>query len=122
MPSDATSGGLPARQLFAPGADAILRLVLWSIVVVIVAGGAMALTWSYGDFVGNVGVAPAQPVPFSHKHHSGELGLDCRNCHEQVTHEVHGRAAADAHVHDVPFADLDRLFDAGAGARQPGPE
>ena len=88
MPSDATPRDLPARQLFAPGADAVMRLVLWSIVVVLVGGGAMALTWSYGDFVGNVGVAPEQPVPFSHKHHSGELGLDCRNCHAQVTHEA----------------------------------
>jgi len=23
-------------------------------------------------------------VPFSHKHHSGELGIDCRSCHQQV--------------------------------------
>src|SRR5262249_15043915 len=26
----------------------------------------------------------AQPVPFSHKHHTGELGLDCRYCHTSV--------------------------------------
>src|SRR6202042_1423273 len=25
-----------------------------------------------------------QPVPFSHKHHVGELGLDCRYCHTAV--------------------------------------
>ncbi len=25
-----------------------------------------------------------QPVPFSHKHHVGELGLDCRFCHSSV--------------------------------------
>ena len=25
-----------------------------------------------------------QPVPFSHKHHVGELGLDCRYCHTSV--------------------------------------
>ena len=23
-------------------------------------------------------------MPFSHKHHSGELGIDCRYCHQQV--------------------------------------
>jgi hypothetical protein len=25
-----------------------------------------------------------QPVPFSHKHHTGELGIDCRYCHTSV--------------------------------------
>nr|WP_232328798.1 cytochrome c3 family protein [Sphingomonas horti] len=25
-----------------------------------------------------------QPVPFSHKHHAGELGIDCRYCHTSV--------------------------------------
>lgn len=31
-----------------------------------------------------VGYAPVQPVPFSHKKHVGELGLDCRYCHSNV--------------------------------------
>jgi len=29
-------------------------------------------------------VARDQPVPFSHKHHVGELGIDCRYCHTSV--------------------------------------
>lgn len=29
-------------------------------------------------------VAREQPVPFSHKHHAGELGIDCRYCHTAV--------------------------------------
>jgi hypothetical protein len=28
--------------------------------------------------------APQQPVPFSHEHHVGQLGLDCRYCHNGV--------------------------------------
>ena len=27
---------------------------------------------------------PEQPVPFSHRHHVGGLGLDCRYCHTSV--------------------------------------
>lgn len=27
------------------------------------------------------GYAPAQPIPFSHRLHAGELGLDCLHCH-----------------------------------------
>jgi hypothetical protein len=30
------------------------------------------------------GVARTQPVPFSHQHHVGGLGIDCRYCHTSV--------------------------------------
>ncbi len=33
--------------------------------------------------------APAQPVPFSHAHHVGELGIDCRHCHDQAETTAH---------------------------------
>jgi hypothetical protein len=53
--------------------------------------GLALLTWaclvyarsSYGT---NVGVARVQPVPFSHQHHNGVLGIDCRYCHTSVEH------------------------------------
>lgn len=73
-----------ARQLFAPGADAIYRLVLLTAAGLVVAAFAVLYGLSHSNYNGDVGIAPAQPVPFSHKHHSGELGLDCRNCHQQV--------------------------------------
>jgi len=37
----------------------------------------------------DVGYAPAQPVPFSHALHAGELGLDCRYCHTTVEKAAH---------------------------------
>jgi hypothetical protein len=36
---------------------------------------------SYATFVGWV---RDQPVPFSHAHHAGDLGIDCRYCHTTV--------------------------------------
>lgn len=36
-----------------------------------------------------VGYEPSQPVPFSHKWHAGELGLDCRYCHSNVDSSSH---------------------------------
>ncbi len=36
-----------------------------------------------------VGEPPDQPVPFSHKHHYEELGIDCRYCHWSVTQQAH---------------------------------
>ena len=35
-------------------------------------------------YVTRAGVARDQPVPFSHRHHVGELGIDCRYCHTTV--------------------------------------
>lgn len=43
--------------------------------------GIVLVSSSYGT---HAGVAPVQPVPFSHEHHVGILGIDCRYCHTSV--------------------------------------
>jgi hypothetical protein len=49
-------------------------------VILIIAG-----VWYYGSpWYTDVGYAPVQPVPYSHKFHVSELGLDCRYCHVGV--------------------------------------
>lgn len=35
-------------------------------------------------YVTGVELARDQPVPFSHRHHVGGLGIDCRYCHTSV--------------------------------------
>lgn len=46
---------------------------------------AIAGIWYYGSpEYTDVGYMPKQPVPYSHKLHVGELGLDCRYCHTGV--------------------------------------
>jgi hypothetical protein len=37
----------------------------------------------------DVGYQPKQPVPYSHALHAGELGLDCRYCHNTVERAGH---------------------------------
>ena len=37
----------------------------------------------------DVGYMPDQPVPFSHQLHAGELGMDCRYCHNTVERSAH---------------------------------
>jgi hypothetical protein len=71
-------------QIFSRAADSYLRLAL--IVVAGAATGGLLLAGGLvrSDYVTRVGIAPAQPVPFSHKHHAGELGIDCRYCHDSV--------------------------------------
>ncbi len=36
-----------------------------------------------------IGYQPTQPVPYSHELHVGELGLDCRYCHNTVEESPH---------------------------------
>src|SRR5690349_582881 len=35
------------------------------------------------------GYAPDQPIPFSHKIHAGEVGVDCKFCHVNVERSAH---------------------------------
>ena len=46
---------------------------------------AVAFVWYYfSPQYTDVGYQPQQPVQFSHKLHAGELGMDCRYCHNTV--------------------------------------
>lgn len=56
------------------------------------AGGgyvAICLYFAVHPTTVNVGHAPEQPVPYSHKLHVGELGLDCKYCHNTVDKTAH---------------------------------
>ena len=52
---------------------------------VVVAGVGVYFTPKYT----RVGYQPSQPIPFSHKIHAGQLGLDCRYCHSFVEEGGH---------------------------------
>jgi hypothetical protein len=71
-------------QIFTASADTRLRaaglvIVLLILAAILFVGGEMDS--SYTTLVGWV---RDQPVPFSHKHHVGGLGIDCRYCHTTV--------------------------------------
>jgi hypothetical protein len=71
-------------QIFHPSTNTIARLTVFG-AAFIVGGVAWALgVVSRSSYADRVGVAVEQPVPFSHKHHVGSIGLDCRYCHTSV--------------------------------------
>jgi len=46
--------------------------------------------WYYGSpWYTDVGYRPTQPVPYSHKLHAGDLGIDCRYCHSLAEKSAH---------------------------------
>jgi hypothetical protein len=72
-------------QIFSPAADAWLRLFLVGAVSLAAGAVAFAVGFARSEWVTGARIhPPPQPVPFSHRHHAGELGIDCRHCHTSV--------------------------------------
>lgn len=71
-------------QIFTPSADTWLRAGAMVTFLLVVGGALMGGGLVNSSYLTRRGVGVAQPVPFSHKHHVGELGLDCRYCHTTV--------------------------------------
>lgn len=70
-------------QIFPRWTNSTPLLALAAIAAV--GGLAVAGVWYYfSPWYTQVGYMPRQPVPYSHKLHVGELGLDCRYCHANV--------------------------------------
>ena len=61
----------------------------------------------------DVGYQPRQPVPFSHRLHAGELGMDCRYCHNTVETSAHAAVPPTAtcmNCHATIAPDSDKLL------------
>lgn len=71
-------------QIFPRAADTYLRAGLIGIAVVVVGLLLLAGGLVRSDYLTGVAKQIAQPVPFSHRHHAGQLGIDCRYCHDTV--------------------------------------
>jgi len=61
-------------------------LPLWIVIVLALVGGVVtaAVAFYVTPKYTREGYQPTQPVPFSHTVHAGQLGLDCRYCHNGV--------------------------------------
>jgi len=71
-------------QIFHRSTNTIARLSSYGAVILIALLGYAVDVVNKTSYVTEVNNARPQPVPFSHKHHVGELGLDCRYCHTSV--------------------------------------
>ncbi|MGO9484248.1 MAG: cytochrome c3 family protein [Rhodomicrobium sp.] len=71
-------------QLFRPSANVLARAIL--ITGALLPFAAIGVTYGVMNsaYVTGQGVIRYQPIPFSHKHHNGELGIHCLYCHTGV--------------------------------------
>ncbi|HEX7878259.1 MAG TPA: cytochrome c3 family protein, partial [Candidatus Eisenbacteria bacterium] len=71
-------------QLFERSANAFARFTLFGSIFLIAGIGLVATEVNRSGYGTRADVFVDQPVPFSHQHHVGQLGLDCRYCHTSV--------------------------------------
>ncbi|MBC7658508.1 MAG: cytochrome c3 family protein [Chitinophagaceae bacterium] len=71
-------------QIFSKYSNTLARLSIIALAVLVISGIGLAYALQNSQYVTKQGIFVEQPVPFSHKHHGGDLKLDCRFCHSAV--------------------------------------
>ena len=71
-------------QIFDRSSNSLTRLALILFGVILISTGVTLNYLQRSPWVTRQGQRPAQPVPFSHKHHVQGLGLQCQYCHTSV--------------------------------------
>jgi hypothetical protein len=71
-------------QTFHRSANWISRFSIVAVVLLAAGGLLTAIILARSGYVTGQNVAHEQPVQFSHAHHVGGMGIDCRYCHTSV--------------------------------------
>ncbi|MDQ6664357.1 MAG: cytochrome c family protein [Acidobacteriota bacterium] len=78
-------------QIFHYSTNTLSKISIVATVLILAAtGGALFELLADSSYATRQGQARPQPVPFSHTHHVGSMGIDCRYCHNTV--EISGFA------------------------------
>ena len=71
-------------QIFHRSTNTFSRATIYGAVFIVVGIGWALMQIQRSPYVTYAGVVKPQPVAFSHKHHVGDDGIDCRYCHTGV--------------------------------------
>jgi hypothetical protein len=71
-------------QLFPKWADSTFRIGLFLVVAVVVGVPVFLMWWVRTPYVTGQFYQLSQPVPFDHRHHVVDDGIDCVYCHDEV--------------------------------------
>ena len=71
-------------QIFHRSTNTISRITIFGGLFFVLGFLLLLNTLLRSSYVTNVDVAREQPIQFSHQHHVGGLGIDCRYCHVSV--------------------------------------
>ncbi len=71
-------------QIFHRSTNTLSRVTIFGAAFIVAGLLWLLAVLTRSDYATGAHVAREQPIQFSHKHHVGELGLDCRYCHTSV--------------------------------------
>ncbi|MBM4267375.1 MAG: cytochrome c3 family protein [Deltaproteobacteria bacterium] len=71
-------------QVFHRSTNVISRVTIFGGLFAVVGALFLLAAINRSPWATRQGIAREQPVQFSHRHHAGELGIDCRYCHTTV--------------------------------------
>lgn len=71
-------------QIFHPSMNTLSRVTIFGALFMLAIATWLVLTIVRSPYVTSASVIKNQPVPFSHKHHVADAGIDCRYCHTSV--------------------------------------
>jgi len=71
-------------QVFPKSMNVVARVSLLVIPLLAAGGGVTLAALVRSPYITGADGPAEQPVPFSHKHHVAELGIDCKYCHTAV--------------------------------------
>jgi hypothetical protein len=71
-------------QTFHRSANWLSRFSLVALILLITLGITVAMVIARTGYVTRQGEVREQPIQFSHAHHAGGMGIDCRYCHTSV--------------------------------------
>ena len=71
-------------QIFHRSTNTFSKVSIFGAVFILAFLGWLFSAFSRSSWATQAGVAREQPVPFSHAHHVGDEGIDCRYCHTSV--------------------------------------
>src|SRR5947209_17938957 len=72
------------RRTFHRSTNTIARVSIFGFLFFLAGLAWVMITVGRSSYVTEAGIARRQPVPFSHKHHVADDGIDCRYCHTSV--------------------------------------
>ncbi|HXH51559.1 MAG TPA: cytochrome c3 family protein [Terriglobia bacterium] len=71
-------------QIFHRSMNAVAKASIYGIVLVVGLIGYVSWQVNQSSYYTYIQQPLPQPVPFSHAHHTAQLGIDCRYCHTSV--------------------------------------
>jgi hypothetical protein len=111
-------------QIFHPSTNTISRVSIYGAVFLVAGLGWLFSAIDRSSYATGKDVVVEQPVPFSHDHHVGEIGIDCRYCHTSVETSSSAGMPSTAvcmNCHSVLFADAPLLEPVRASFRDEVP-